>query len=308
MTVRRLLPLTAAVALAAAAGGCGSRVVAVESAPETGASLLITRDFGQRVQSPQRVFTVTKGATAMRQLQAVSTVKTSYGGRYVTAIDGQSQDLTAGRDWLFYVDGVEAERGAADTDLRVGQSVQWDLHDWRGLREDKAIVGAFPQPLRRNGVRLTCLPGARRACQTARRRLAAADVAVDDKTVRSAVRVIVGTAASIAESGDLEQLSEPPASNGLLASILKRGDGFQMRTVDEHGRSATTLGAGSGLVSAVNRGKQLIWVVVGVDAGAAESAADRLTTNDLQGAFAVAVEGERLVRLPSQRPSAGAAP
>ncbi len=307
MILRRLIPLAAAVALAAAAGGCGSRVVAVETSPETGASLLITRDFGQRVQSSQRVFSVAKGATAMRQLQAVSTVKTSYGGRYVTAIDDQSQDLTAGRDWLFYVDGVEADRGAADTSLRAGQSVQWDLHDWRGLREDKAIVGAFPQPLRRNGVRLTCLSGTRRACQLARRRLAAAGVAVDGKAAQSVIRMIVGTAGAIAKSGELDQLSQPAAGNGLLASILTHGDGFRLRTVDEHGRSATTLGAGGGLVSAANSGKQLIWVVAGVDVDGTESAANRLTTNDLQGAFAVAVEGDRLVRLPSRRAVTGVA-
>jgi hypothetical protein len=308
MNVRRTLPLIAAVLVTATAAGCGSRVEIVPSTSADGASLLITRDYGSVKQSPPRRLSVTKGTTAMRQLQTTATVKTSYGGRYVTAIDGQSQNLSAGRDWLFYVDGVEAAQGAADTDLHTGQFVQWDLHDWRGLREDKAIVHAFPEPLRAKGVRLTCLTGAGRACEIARDKLRAADVAIDDASAKSAVTMIVGTAAAIVKSGKLPQLVEPPAENGLLASFARRGDVYELRTVDERGRPSASLGTGSGLISAANRGDAITWVVTGVDAHGAENAAQRLTAKDLSGTFAIATDKNRRVPLPYSKPSTGAAP
>ncbi|MBI4897924.1 MAG: DUF4430 domain-containing protein [Actinobacteria bacterium] len=307
MNARRIL-LPVAVVVLTAAAGCGSRVAIEESASGNGSVLLITRDYGSITQSPSRRLSVVKGATAMRQLQATAKVATSYGGRYVTAIEGRSQDLAAGRDWLFYVDGVEAKRGAADTDLHAGQFVQWDLHDWRGLREDKAIVHAFPQPLRAYGVRLTCLAGARPACDTARRKLLAAGVVINGSAARATVTMIVGTAAAIVKSGKLPQLVESPATNGLLASFAKLGDGYELRTVDQHGRAATTLKAGSGLISAAGSGDAITWVVTGVDTRGTENAARRLTARDLNGAFAIATEGDRAVRLPMPGPASGAAP
>jgi len=132
--VRRL----AAAGLAAAAlAGCGST--------HTGgsATLWITRDRGQHVL---RVDKVKAGQTAMQALQQVMTVKTSYGGRFVQSIDGVSGDRSGRRDWFYFVNGYEADRGAADYTLHPGDVEWWDYRSWKQEMHVPVVVGAFPEP------------------------------------------------------------------------------------------------------------------------------------------------------------------
>jgi hypothetical protein len=118
--VRRLA--AAALALAALAG-CGS------THTKGSATLWITRDRGQHVLLAGKV---KAGQSAMQALQHEAKVKTSYGGRFVQSIDGVSGDRSAQRDWFYFVNGYEADRGAADYMLHPGDVA--------------VVVGAFPEP------------------------------------------------------------------------------------------------------------------------------------------------------------------
>src|SRR5919204_2940051 len=80
------------------------------------ARLLVTRDFGK-----ERVLTATEdpiqsGETVMRLLMRNAPVKTRYGGRFVNEIKGTASTTTGGRrlDWFYYVNGIEADVGAAE--------------------------------------------------------------------------------------------------------------------------------------------------------------------------------------------------
>lgn len=295
---RSLNVTAAAVIVALAVTGCGSRGSDTAVVPGDGATLLITRDFGVVGQSPTRVIPLTKGLTAMRQLQSVAKTESGYGGRYVTSIDGQSQDLSDGLDWLFYVDGVEADVGAAAVRLRAGQVVQWDLHGWRAMQTGKAIVGAFPRPLNTRGVRLICVPVDIAACKTVRSALRTAGVRLGGSTSSAGTRVIVGTDDQIATVNGVPEIHGSATQNGVFARFgAKNGRRF-MQVADGNGRAANTLGAGSGLIAAHRRGASLTWLVTGVDAVGVESAAKRLKVEDLRGAFAIAVSGGRSMRLP----------
>src|SRR5262245_58543369 len=135
MTMRRLLPLLAVVAALAGCGGGGDGGKA---------TLWVTRDRGAEVLVEK---TVSAGLTAMQALRTEADVETSYGGRFVQSIEGISGDLGAHRDWFYFVNGVEADRGAAEYRLRPGDVLWWDYRPWSGddMRVP-VVVGAFPEP------------------------------------------------------------------------------------------------------------------------------------------------------------------
>jgi hypothetical protein len=128
----------AAVGLAVAAlAGCGS------THTKGAATLWITRDRGEHVVL---VGTVKAGQTAMQALQGKAKVKTSYGGRFVQSIDGVSGSRSGRRDWFYFVNGYEADRGAADYTLRPGDVEWWDYRSWKHEIHVPIVVGAFPEP------------------------------------------------------------------------------------------------------------------------------------------------------------------
>jgi Domain of unknown function (DUF4430) len=132
--VRRL----AAAGLAVAAlAGCGS------THTKGSATLWITRDRGRQVLVVDKV---KAGQTAMQALQQKAKVKTSYGGRFVQSIDGVSGDRSGQRDWFYFVNGYEADRGAADYMLHPGDVEWWDYRSWKHAIHVPVVVGAFPEP------------------------------------------------------------------------------------------------------------------------------------------------------------------
>jgi hypothetical protein len=89
---------------------------------------------------------VKAGQTAMQALQGATSVKTSYGGRFVQSIEGLAGSRTAERDWFYFVNGYEADRGAADYKLHPGDVEWWDYRAWRHAIHVPIVVGAFPEP------------------------------------------------------------------------------------------------------------------------------------------------------------------
>ena len=67
----------------------------------------------------------------MRLLQSSFDVETRYGGRFVQSIDGLEGGGAGGQvDWFYFVNGVEADVGAAEYELSPGDRVQWDYRNW----------------------------------------------------------------------------------------------------------------------------------------------------------------------------------
>lgn len=125
--------------LVAAAGlaGCGAGV------GKGKAQIWVTRDQGATVLLTG---TAPAGLTALQGLDRVASVKTGYGGAFVTAIDGLAGSRLGQRDWFYYVNGYESDRGAASYRLRAGDIEWWDRHSWRGQRRVQVVIGAFPEP------------------------------------------------------------------------------------------------------------------------------------------------------------------
>jgi Domain of unknown function (DUF4430) len=130
----RRLALPVAVLLLA---GCGGQ------RGHGSARLWITRDRGASVLFTGRV---PAGITALQALDRVAKVKTRYGGRFVQAIDGLEGSLSAQRDWFYFVNGIEADRSAAEYRLHPGDVEWWDYRGWRHAFSVPVVIGAFPEP------------------------------------------------------------------------------------------------------------------------------------------------------------------
>ena len=132
--MRRAFALVLVVALA----GCGGA-----TAQRGHATLWVTRDRGAHVLLVRQV---PAGLTAMQALDRVADIETSYGGRYVQAIDGVDGSLSAQRDWFYFVNGIEGDRSAAEYRLRAGDIEWWDYRSWASGMRQPVVVGAFPEP------------------------------------------------------------------------------------------------------------------------------------------------------------------
>ena len=118
--------------------GCGH-----ERAGSGSASLWITRDRGATVLL---VRTVPAGLTAMQVLDEEADISKRYGGRFVQSIEGVEGDVSKRRDWFWFLNGIEADRSAADYHLRPGDVEWWDFRSWSGEMREPVVVGAFPEP------------------------------------------------------------------------------------------------------------------------------------------------------------------
>jgi hypothetical protein len=132
---RRLALLLAAACLLA---GCGE-----EAAGRGEATLWITRDRGSEVLLDTKV---PAGISALEALRREAEVETRYGGLFVHSINGIESDASEQQDWFYFVNGIEADRSAADYELRDGEILWWDHRSWQGQMRQPVVVGAFPEP------------------------------------------------------------------------------------------------------------------------------------------------------------------
>lgn len=299
----------AALACAAFAAGCGFG--AGEELKGDGARLRVTRDFGHTALGSEQVAHVREDQTVMRLLRSKFDVDTRYGGRFVQSIDGLEGAGAGGRhDWFFFVNGVESDKGAAEYVLSPGDRVQWDYRPWNEAASVPAIVGAYPEPFlhglegKRRPVRVECADAASGACQEAKARLDAAGVPTSGATVgapatQKVIRLVVAPwpkARIVRGAADLER---GPRATGVFARFA--ADGRALELLDDSGRVARTVrpGDGTALVAALRpRSDELVWLVTGLDANALEAGVRALTQQRLRDAFAVAVTGDRVEKLP----------
>lgn len=294
----RTIQLLFAAVLAAtlALAGCGG---GEPSGDET--DLLVTRDFGATAIDDELSVPATAGLTAMRQLQAHNDVETSYGGRFVNSIDGLTGG--GGKDWLFYVDGVDADKSAAEVRLSGGETVQWDYHPWQTVELTGAIVGAYPEPMLGRRAELLCIVGAPEACEVATTALEKDGVNLNGQPDKS-VTIHLGVWEEARKTIGIPDISASPEQSGVFASTGESGRTMQL--ADSEGNLVRTLGKDAGLVFAYSAGDQVSWVVTGITAEGVKAAAELLDRDKLRGRFAMATDGGKAIPLPVEAAAGGA--
>jgi hypothetical protein len=308
--LRPLLALAAAALVAAGAAGCGL------GAGETpgGTELRVTTDFGQRglVDTDQPK---TGGSdTVMRLLERnADRVTKRFGGGFVQSIDGAAGGERAGRpvDWFYYINGVEAGKGAASTRVHDGDRVWWDLHDWGTAMAVPAVVGSFPEPFvhgvdgKRLPTRVECDDPRDESCTAVRDKLVALDVPAAKGTiarsfVQDTLRVLVGRWEILRDDPVAGEIDKGPETSGVF--VKPSADGRSFALLDARGQTTRTLGAGTGLIAAVKQeDEQPVWVVTGTDAAGVAVATEAFSEGALNGRFAIALSGGRPIPLPEVR-------
>jgi hypothetical protein len=311
--VRRVRALAAAAVvlagLAPAAAGCGFGEGGAKEGG--GATLRVTRDFGHRSLGSVRLATVHDGDTVMRMLRSKFDVTTRFGGRFVQSINGLAGQGAGGQvDWFFFVNGLEADKGASEWHVSPGDRIQWDRRDWSAAMRMPAIVGAFPAPFttktgeKRRPVRIECDDVKAPACKEARDRLESVGVPTSGSSIgapgtEQITRLVVALWPRARGVRGASALEHGPDESGVFARFSD--DGSTLELLDQHGHPVRRVhrGDGVGLVFALQpRANELIWVVTALDEQGLEAGARALDASKLRDAFAVAATGDRVDKLP----------
>jgi hypothetical protein len=293
---RGLLGVAVMVLLALA--GCG-----LGAGPTPGGiSLSVTQDFGALPVGYAATPRVSGQETVMSLLMRNYQVKTRYGGGFVESVDGHSGGTQSGEplDWFYYVNGVQAAKGAAEVNVQSGDRIWWDLHDWSQTDSIPAVVGSYPEPFvggiegKRYPVRVECSEPSSSACATVHTRLSAlgvpvAGAAISDEEEQLTMRVLVGPYSALGNSLSVHDLGSGPRSSGVYARFSDGGR--ELSLLDPAGSVVRKLGAGAGLIAATRYGEEApVWAVTGTDAAGVTQAANSLRESTLHNVFALALE------------------
>ena len=306
---RSLVAVLVSAALAPAASGCGFGEG--EERAGGGATLRVTQDFGHESLGSVRLDTVREGQTVMRMLRSEFDVTTRFGGRFVQSIDGLSGERDGGQvDWFFWVNGVDADKGAAEWEVAPGDRIQWDRRDWSAAMRVPAIVGSYPEPFasglggKRRPVRVECEDVKAPACAGARERLQREGVPTSGSSLgapgtEAVTRLVVARWPRARAVRGASELEEGPEATGVFARFSD--DGETLELLDEHGDPVRRVrrGDGVGLVLALQpRAEELVWIVTALDEEGLEAGVRALDESRLRDAFAVAATGGRVEKLP----------
>ena len=308
MRPRRTRPVAAALACVASAAllaGCG-----LGAGPGTkNASLLVTADFGAKVYGSAVQKRVPGSETVMALLERHFKVTTSYGGGFVDSIAGHHGN-SAHRAWFYFVNGIEAPKGAAVTDVNRGDHIWWDLQDWSGAENVPAVVGSYPEPFtsgiggKQFPTLLDCGTGVQQACDTVGNSLHANGVKAADQLLGVAsgaqsLPVVIAPWHQATALIAAQLIQEGPSYSGVYAQFVG-ATGQALELDDPQGRIVRTLHGSVGLIAATGKpaNGEPTWFVTGTDAAGVLAAARAFTAARLRDHFAVAVQGKRVIPLP----------
>jgi hypothetical protein len=290
-----------AVAATLALAGCG---LGAGSAPAH-VSLLVTQGFGAQTLVSDPAPKIVGADTVMRMLERNATVDAIDGGGFVESINHLSGG--GGSDWFYYVNGVEAGKGAAETKLHSGDHVWWDRHDWSATLSIPAIVGSFPEPFadgyggRRYPLRIASKSCGEVEAVFAGYNLVASLGCLLCSQYNLSLRVLVGPYSTLTADPAADELARGVGASGVYARFEDHG--AKLVLLDQSGRVVRTAGAGAGLVAATRfMGQPPVWFVTGTDAAGVAAAVSAFSAGTLDDHFAVAVIAGAAIPLPDEEP------
>jgi hypothetical protein len=255
------------VVLTVLAAGCGEHRLRgpVTTGGGPSASLIVTAGFGAATLHDLRV---APGQTVIAALEGATRITTSYGGLYVESIDGKTGSAASGHDWLFFVNGLESDVGAAAVTVATGDRIWWDYRAWRTYVGVPAVVGSWPEPF------LHGIAGKRPAVTAdppldGALRAAGADVVEGTAHLRA----LVGADVALRARDPLwRRAARDPQHHGLTAWI----DGDRVLVWDAEAARARAVPTGVAVIAATRDGDDVVLAVAGTTVDGAATAAAAL--------------------------------
>jgi hypothetical protein len=271
--------------------------------------MTVTRGFGSEQIGFATEVHVPGSETVMRMLERrFKEVQTRFGGGFVESIAGQSGNSSR-TDWFYYVNGVQASKGATATTLDKGDRVWWDLHNWSVTDTIPAVVGSFPEPFlhgvggKRFPTTLECAADVGAACKRVEAALNRVKVPFANQFIGTGsgpdtLGVVVGTWNDIRGEVAAALIAHGPSASGVYAHFTAGGGSLEL--LDPRGQTMRTLGAGAGLVAATLDSSSAApeWLITGTDAAGVANAARALNAAALHDHFALAVQGSTDLPVP----------
>jgi hypothetical protein len=173
-----------------------------------------------------------------------------------------------------------------------------------------AIVGAFPEPFlhglegRRRPVRVECEDAEAAPCAEAKRQLRRSGISTSGASIgapgtETVTRLVVARWPRARIVRGAPALEGEPRESGVFARFTE--DEPALELLEENGEVARTVrpGDGTALVAAMRpRADELVWLVTSLDAAGLLAGVRALREDALRDAFAVAVTGRRVEKLP----------
>ncbi len=244
----------------------------------------------------------------MSMLERHFKVSTRYGGGFVESIAGHAGS-SGHHDWFFYVNGIEAAKGAAATAVHAGDRIWWDLHDWTATDSIPAVVGSYPEPFttgtggRKFPTLLNCAAGVQTACDEVGTALhkygvKAADQVLGTGSGSDSLAVVVGTWSEVKNVIAAQLIASGPRDSGVYAHFV--GSSGQALELDNPNGDVVRTLRNAGLIAATGEASlgQPTWFVTGTDHAGVMAAAKAFTAAKLQHHFAVAVDGPKVIPVP----------
>jgi uncharacterized protein DUF4430 len=294
-----------------ALAGCG---LVTASAP-TAVQLLVTSEFGARVLHRSGPLRASAHETVLDLLRRHYAVRVSPDGAHVQSIGGMPGAVSASGgqapgEWFYYVNGVQSSSAPANTSVRAGDQIWWDLHDGSQSESTAAVVGSFPEPFlngiegKRLPVRIECASVSGHACRAViagmrESAVPAAIAAVGSGGAPETLRVLVGAWGRVGGELAAEGVGRGPRVSGVYASFSS--DGRTLTLLDQHGRPVQRLTRDAGLVAATQGAKERpVWLVTGTDEGGVELAARAFNHGALADHLALALAPGAAIALPAR--------
>ncbi len=301
---------------AASLFGCSSH----SSTPTSGdgasnykVTLVVSKDFGKELILERKI-EIKAGTNAIDALRIVASIKTEYGGSFISSINGIVSSSKS--DWFFYINGISANVGAGDYVLRDGDIEHWDFRDWSYLQSVPAIIGDYPQPF------LSGFKGNKAPVVVLYEEAFAEEA---ESLAESLTKAGVAQVTAI-PAGQLSAESKTKSNLIIIAGIqndlvsqlndLHKRLGFyayledgEIISLNAAGKPSGEYGAGCGLIQATQNPwnpkgtgacENVVWMITGTDAQGVVKAATALvnSSSELLYAYAVVVNNGAVIKIP----------
>lgn len=282
--------------------------------------VIVTKDFGKEKLLEAKVNFKKNMSVMDALLLAGADVKTSYGGGFVSGINGLLTD-TGGvsgvrKDWFYYVNGIFADVGALDYEPKPGEIIWWDYHPWKLSQGIPAVVGCFPEPFLhgfRGQVKKTTIMCGSGETELAIKlkesmkdygilRVDVQEINAEMLTQREGPTILIGEWEKLKDIAWMKELNNAYKKNGTFIHFTESS----IELLDYQGEGVKKLQGSAGVIVATGEGSgddSPLWLISGTDRRGFEEAVDVLAKcpQKIMGMYSAVVLPGEIIRLPLLR-------